>query len=260
MKERPNYKNVDKFMGKKIPENAIEKALALSSGSSEESEPGNSEQSATAPDLNGFIYVPAINLYIAKQRSCLKLNWYKTHEELDRQHQFMPTIPHFIEFIKYLKNGYTDRREAEQILDDILTVRDPWRGEWLDADFKVVNNNLNFNTVNDKLNIIYNHRFKGGSLNGHSEPLEQCLMVDKTPGIDLDSWLNNHTKQGLPKEKTKKGSLYYWHPRRDNNSVAVFDAGSGGSCLGCSGGPSSSNAALGVFACAEGASQNGGSP
>jgi len=53
----------------------------------------------------------------------------------------MPTIYHFTEYLKYLKNDYQDRDEAEIILDDILKTGD-YRGEWLDAKFEKRKNGL----------------------------------------------------------------------------------------------------------------------
>ena len=58
-------------------------------------------------------------------------------------------------------------------------------------------------------------------------------MENKIPGISLDSWLKNPTKQGLPRSNVAEGDLSYWHPR--DQSVAWFDANSGGADLNCGG-------------------------
>ena len=71
-------------------------------------------------------------------------------------------------------------------------------------------------------------------------------MQNKLPGIDLEHWINNHTKQGLPLENNPEGSLWYRAPMKDNNSVARFDADSGGAGLICDRDPTNSNASLGV--------------
>ena len=169
-------------------------------------------ETLNVPNLNGFVYVPSIKLYVAKERTLNGKNWYGAHEELHKQGLQMLTIPEFIGFIKYLKKEYQNRKEAKQILDEILTVRNPWRAEWLDASFKV---------INEKLHINYNHRTINGELKpGNSEPLEDCLMENKTPGIDLDYWLNNPTKQGLPRKDTPKGKIWYWNP--EDKNVAWF--------------------------------------
>ena len=85
-------------------------------------------------------------------------------------------------------------------------------GEWLDAYFE---------QRKDGMYVLTQNKTR-------AEKLEDCLMQNKTPRIeieiDLDYWLSNPTKQGLPRENTSKGSLYYWHPR--DKYVARFDADS----------------------------------
>ena len=55
-------------------------------------------------DKEGFIYVPSINLYVAKEKSLHRKNWHETHAELHSQNLYMPTIPEFIEFLKHLRS------------------------------------------------------------------------------------------------------------------------------------------------------------
>jgi len=172
----------------------------------------NVKETVDVPCLDGYIYIPSTKLYVAKERTLNGKSWYEAHRQLHNQGLQMLTIPEFIEFIKYLKEGYQDRKEAKQILGEILKVREPTRGEWLDANFKV---------INDRLCINYNHRTINGELKPfNSEPLEDCLMENKLPGIDLDYWFNNPTKQGLPKKNTSKGKIWYWNPR--NKTFAWF--------------------------------------
>ena len=150
----------------------------------------------------------------------------------------------FLDFIALLKSGKAfyadgtpaDKKLMDNILDEILTVRSPYRGEWLDADFKVKNN---------KLYINYAHKLINGNLNPQrSELLEEYLAADKQ--IDLDNLLINSTKHGLPKKNVKEGSLNYWAPDNDNNSVAGFDACSGRFGLVCGRYPQGSSEGLGV--------------
>ncbi len=201
------------------------------------------EEIRDIPNLQGFIYVPPINLYVAKQRDYAGLTWFDTHKQLHSKNLYMPTIPQFIAFINYLKGDYRklgkkEKQEAEQILDDILTVRSPWRVEWLDAKFE---------ERNKQLYIHYNHRTVNGELKPqNSEKLEKCLMDDKLPGINLEHWLNNPTKQGLPKLDNPDGKLHYWYPR--DNCIARFYAVSFWAGLYCNRGPFYSLPSLGVFA------------
>ena len=191
-------------------------------------------------DKENFVYVPSINLYVAKERTLHGLNWYDTHKELHKQDMKMPTIYEFTQFLKYLKSQ-PQNQEYQKILYEILTVRNPWRSEWLDADFKV---------INGKLHINYNHKTINNQLQPqNSEILEECLMEDKTPGISLEDWLDNPTKHGLPRADVKKGSINYWKPLTDNNSVAWFNANCGRAILNCNRYPSNQVSSLGVFRC-----------
>ena len=187
--------------------------------------------SALNLDNDNYIYVPSINLYVAKEKVLHNKDWNNTHKALQKQNQRMLTIPQFVSFINYLRNDYQDRKEAESILDEILTVRSPWRSEWLDAYFE---------KRNDGLYVLTDNRT-------NSEKLESYLTEDKTPGIDLDSWLDNPTKQGLPDKNIPKGKLYYWSPV--NGRVAGFGAGSDRAVLYCYRDPQDSYSDLGVRPC-----------
>jgi len=198
----------------------------------------------TPININDFIYVPSANCYLAKQRTHLGLDWYKTHETLHKENLLMPTIPQFIAYINYLKanpngtpSGDATKEEIASILYNILTDRAPWRAEWLDAFFTKQNNQLYIN---------YNHRTdsNGNLTPKNSEPLEKCLIEN-----DYADVLNGN-KQGLPTKKSTKGKgIYYWHPRE--NYVAGFDAVSDGADLGCGWNPSDRESALGVFGVCE---------
>ena len=180
-------------------------------------------------NTNEFIYVPSINLYIAKERTHLNKNWKDCWTELQSQNYQMLKINEFREFLKYTKENHKD------IYNEITEVNSPWRGEWLDANFKVEKNELYLLTENES----------------KKEKLEDCLMEDKNLGILLEDWINgkNISSQGLPNKNISSGSLYYWHPRSDNNSVARFSAGSGRANLGCYGNPSGTLSSLGVRPC-----------
>ena len=227
------------FMGKPVA-GSLERVLAGLNTNPTQSSPQVQPIISAAPDLQGYIYVPSIGLYLAKQRTHTGLNWNQTHEELQKENLRMPTIYEFKEFLKYLKqnpNGLSDAssQEIATVIDDILTVRSPWRSEWLDAKFE---------KRGKELYVIEKNNPSSAQL------LEKCLMKDREPGIDFDEWLNNSTKQGLPNTKAKKGQLYYWYPR--DTAVARFAANSGRAILVCGRYPTGTYSSLGVFACAEG--------
>ncbi len=181
-----------------------------------------------------WIYIPSINLEVARNKILYGENFYNTQKTLHSNNQKMLTIPEFREFLKYTQENRQD------IYDEITQVRSPWRAEWLDADFKVEGKNL----------VVYYHTFDDkGKIIKKSEKLDKnTLMKDKTPGISLENWLEDSTKQGLPKNIVESGDLYYWYPRSDNNSVAGFLASSVGADLCCIRYPSGGDSYLGVRA------------
>ena len=187
------------------------------------------------------------NSLISVEKTLHNKNWFDCHKELLKQGYHMPTIPQFIDFLNLLKSGKAfhangtkaDTKLLERILDEILTVKSPWRSEWLDADFKVKGNDLYVN---------YSHTLdaKGNLLPKYSEKLTDYLTEDKTPGIDLNEWLKDANVHGLPKPNIKNGNLYYWAPDRDNNSVAGFLADSVRAALNCDRYPTYTYSDLGV--------------
>jgi len=233
----------DQYGGKPIPEDAIEIALAAEKkkkdgGRVNEEEETQGKAQGEAPSLEGFIYVRSVDLYFAKEISHLGIDWYDTHRELHKQNLRMPTIPEFVEFLKYLRADL----EHKQIYDEITEVRNPWRAEWLDA---------KFHRKGNKLWVAYNHIVDSNDnlVAQENEKLEGHLMQDKCPGISLEYWLNNPTKQGLPPEDAKQGDFWYWYPR--DGTVARFFTASHGTYLNGSADPGESSSEIGVFACAE---------
>jgi len=218
----------DHFMGKPIPEDAIEIALAA------EKKDGNEGE---APPLADFIYVRSIDLYFAKEKSHLGKDWENAHRELHKQNLRMPTIPQFVKFLKYLRTDQT--AENTRVYKEITEARDPWGLEWLDAKFYA---------KGDDLGVAYNPIVDshGDLVAQNHEKLEGHLMQGKRPGISLGHWLNNPTKQGLPQADARQGDLWYWHPRA--GSVTCFAVDPVGAGLGCNTDPGSSNSRIGVRA------------
>jgi hypothetical protein len=191
----------------------------------------------SSPQLtkDGFIYVPSIGLYVAKEKSLFGKNHTQCNEILHSNNERMPTIPEEIEFLKYCKINFPE------VYKEITEIRSQWRAEWLDADFKVENGNL----------VIYFHAFNSdGKIIKKKERLDKdTLMSDRAPGISIENWLDNsHTNQGLPSKNCRKGDSYYWCPDKYNNSVAGFIVYSGRSFFNCNRDPSNSIPSLGVRA------------
>jgi len=194
--------------------------------------------------IEGYVWVPLINQYVAKQKTGFNKNWKQQHAELHQRNGAMITIPQSIEFIKYLQDvkdgniSVSDINvgEAGQILDEMFKVEGNWRAENLDA---------SFSEIGGKMHVSYNHWDVSGSLTAqNTEKLSDYLTQSKTPGIDFQYWLENHNVQGLPKLDCKDGGFYYWQPV--GGRVARFYADSGWACLSCDRLPDAVNASLGV--------------
>jgi len=138
-------------------------------------------------ETSQFIRIPSLNIAFETKRTLLGKNWFETHKELLSQGKSMPTPMEFLESLKYIKE------QNPELYKEITEIRSPWRGNWLDADFKM---------IDGKLHVNYNHVLdtSGNLIPKNSEILsEKTLMRDKIPGISLDDYiLKNHTSQGLP--------------------------------------------------------------
>src|SRR3989344_6012014 len=103
------------------------------------------------------------------------------------------------------KGKKINKSELSQIADEIFGIRDPYRAEWVEDYFTGKEDNLILNK-----NYVLENKVL---VPEYSHSLTSCLMEDRTPGINLKSWLENSTAQGFPGKNTKSGKLYYWHPR-----------------------------------------------
>jgi len=170
---------------------------------------------------SGPIYVPSINANVSGERTHQRENWYVAHEALAKDKLEMLTPKEYVEFLKY------SRENHPEVYEDIVSVRDPWRAEWIDAFFE---------KKKDGLYILTHNK-------SNAEKLSQdTLMEDRK--ISLESWLENPTSQGLPRKDAEEGSLYYWHPRSD--TVAGLGAGSVRAGFDCGGDPLGRGPDLGV--------------
>jgi len=193
----------------------------------------------TAEEGNGFGYVGNIN-----HNQALTLNTKLGGFTLPTLY-FADMLYQLIETIKGNRKTYDgdkkeiDSKKIELFYDEITGVRGPWRGEHLDGEFGD--------------NTITYHKFVNGKFQKVTEELEDCLMQDKLPGIDLEDWVKNPNSQGLPRKEAKKGSSYHGFPR--DGAAAWFSADSVWAGLSCDGGPRVSYAGLGVRFCAEDTAQ-----
>lgn len=201
--------------------------------------PGQTHGSYSYPDL-----------LVAAETTYQNKNWNQVHEELKKEDSFMLNPRQFADFLKLLKSGNAfdgnknkvDSKELEQILKDILEIRNPWRSEWLDHKYSSKSKGL---FKGSQLCVTYHKFDSSGKLVEVTEDLDSdTLMEDKTPRIHLEEWINNSNNQGLPRSRISDGGLYYWKPTEGR--VAGFRACAGGVNLGCDRDPLGSNSGLGV--------------
>ena len=196
------------------------------------------------------------DMLVSMDKSYFNQDWYSAQRTVHQNNECMLTPRQFVDFLNLLKSDRAYNGEGKplpgsklnSLLDEIIIVRSHWSAEWLARNYwRVEWLDACFSAQGETTKVTY-HTIRGdGILEQVTEPLEDCLMNDKTPGIDLDDWLKKATYQGFPDKKTgsgspdKKtgsGSLYYWYPRDER--VAGFGASSVGAGLGCDGDPRNS--------------------
>ena len=199
---------------------------------------------------------------VAIERTHHDNDWHGARDELKKEGAYMLTIRQFADFLTLLRSGHAfdgngntmSPSRLNDIYNDITEVRNPWRSEWLDAKFteqqtvprsKVVGVPVPF-TGKTGMHIAYHTVDARGVLKEVNEPLDAYLDKNKTPGIDLDNWLQGATKHGIPSPNITGGKLYYWQPT--DGRVARFVAGSDRAGLNCGRDPADRNPNLGVRA------------
>ena len=206
----------------------------------------------TTPRTSEYILLPGRNhgsysypdLLVGMQREYQGSNWNEAHTHLHSTNYFMLNLRQTADLLHDLHTGtlYDETGTqlsssiVQELLNDMIQVRDPWRAEWIDAQFQ---------KKGELWTISYDHRTKNGILTPERiETLEACMMQDQFPGIDLQNWIQKATIQGMPATTTTNGSMYYWGPK--DNTVAGLDANSYGVSLYCDRDPPNSYSALGV--------------
>ena len=205
---------------------------------SKEQETKTQEQ-PQAQNLEGFIYVPSIELYVAKERSHHNLDWYNTHKTIIPQGLRMPTPRETWELIFYLQDNL-DNPELKQVYDDILkkTQTNDQHGEWQNAIF-----------TQDKKGR-YIQRVTGidnrGLVLSQKERLEDHLEKDCLADITRSS-INSQglcTLESALDSYHQGRNIYFSHPTA--GAVARFIADSVRVYLICLGDPLDSDSDLGV--------------
>ena len=190
-----------------------------------------------AINIDDWVYVPKIGLYVSEKKLLHNLNYDDTHKELEQLDLSMPMPAQFREFLKFLRDS--NAQEHQKIFKEITEARDPWRAEWLNAKFE---------QRSDSRYMLSQNAIENGKCGNIEQKLTNYLNEDKTPGISLDAWLDSKTSHGLPEPTINNGKFYYWAPV--SGYVARVDALSLRAVLDCDGHPEALNPSLGVHACA----------
>lgn len=208
-------------------------------------------QKNPADTIKKFIYIPSANIYVAKEKTHFDKNWFECHEELQKNKERMLTLPEFIEFLKYLKSS--NKAEFLNLYKNITDNKDPWKSEWIDADFK----------TEDWVNVKYINYYHVLDSSGNLIPKKSEILDNNTLNtfmqeeyfpLDIENWVDsNHTSQGLPTKNVKKGRGAYWGPVPSNKSVASYSARSGANWtgFGCNDDPLAKDPGLGARAVRE---------
>ena len=148
---------------------------------------------------------------------------------------------------KDLDGNLLGNKECARVLREILGKENPWRSEWLDANFKYLDSKGK-PVDSDKKGTFYiehSHKLQNGIL----VPTREVMLphLENSKWLDLNSVLSDSNYQGIPTTSAKDGkSIYFYSPSKDNNSVARFYASSDRAYLYCNWNPAGSYSSLGV--------------
>ncbi len=146
---------------------------------------------------------------------------------------------------KDLEGKSIGAKECARVVREIIGKENPWRSEWLDANFKYLDSRGKPTSVKGTFYIDHSHKLQKGVL----VPTRELMLpyLEESKWLDLNSLLAGSNPHGIPTTSVKDGKdIYFYKPPQDNNSVAGFVAGSGGADLDCGGDPSGSDSSLGV--------------
>ncbi len=157
-----------------------------------------------------FIHVPSINLLVAKERSWEGESLTGAEKELHARGQRIITLREMREFLKFTKENYFE------IYEEITGVREPLRGEYLDAriDGDICRFAIHYYSFNEEGKIIKNRELINQSETLMRDRRERPSRNRWSPeyGISLENWLANPTKNGFPRKDIEKGKMCYEAP------------------------------------------------
>lgn len=141
--------------------------------------------------------------------------------ELNPQAFVQPTVyfnrilAHLYSYPEKVHNGNGDLINSDltkKIRDEIIEKREPLRGEYLGNSYILVDNQLYTQHI---------ELTPQGSVKAISKPLDDSYLKGNLH-IDLEKWLKDPTKDGLPRERGNS-HIQFGYPK--HGSVALFRAG-----------------------------------
>ncbi len=158
---------------------------------------------------SSFVYVPSIGLYVSKDKLLFGKEWHFLQSTLHSSSQKMLSLSEFWEFLKFV------RLNDKQVYQGVIHSENQ-SYEWIDAQFE--NNSGNFY-------MTYHFFNSSGKIVKRKEMLGRDTFVrDKKclKKISLERLFNGGclTSQGLPSNKSTRGSFYYGPPV--DGRVAIF--------------------------------------
>ncbi|HLD02517.1 MAG TPA: hypothetical protein VJC07_02345 [Candidatus Nanoarchaeia archaeon] len=193
-----------------------------------------------------YIFVPERGVSVAKN-VLYGVSWTESQVFLGTLDFFMPSQDDFRAFLRLLSSGEdvfdgdgnkVRQNEVTSLHRSILGVRGRESAEFLDARFE---------QRGEIMYINAGHHMVDGELQPRiSEPLEDYLM-GYHKRIDLEDWLRNPTRQGLPRTDVNCGHIQYSPP--NDGSIAIFSAILGSVSLRYDGNPRDSDPHHGVRPC-----------
>lgn len=158
-----------------------------------------------------YLKVPSIGLAVSREKVLLRFS--QDLEKIKHNlHSNGKKLLNLYEFAEFLKKA---KQSDFNLYNKITQISFPGGSELFDTRFKLRNGKM----------WVYYHKFtKDGIIIPDFEILDSdTLMESKYPGISLEDWVENHTKQGLPKKSIREGNMHYWKPKKE--SFASFGVG-----------------------------------
>lgn len=175
------------------------------------------------------------DVLVAVERSHHELRLGEQEEKIHREGGFLFIPRQFVDWILLLRSGKVydgngktvSRTIVNNLLDHLLSSREPFRGERLSGQFTQV----------DGINYFAYYRFDSDKkFYKVTDRITDCLLEEPLRGISLEHWFAAATAQGFPPVSSPTGRLRYRPPQHER--VPWIGADEYGPIFNCAGDPS----------------------